>query len=68
MPKIIVTVRPNGPLVIEGDVRLQTPEGKEIGNDSTDGRCFLCRCGRSAIKPFCDGAHKRTCWNETENK
>jgi len=68
MAEVIVTVRPNGPLVIEGIVRLQTPDGQEIVNEAADRRCFLCRCGRSAIKPFCDGAHKRSCWSETENK
>ena len=25
---------------------------------------FLCRCGRSADKPFCDGSHARTGWKE----
>jgi CDGSH-type Zn-finger protein len=25
---------------------------------------YLCRCGRSADKPFCDRAHARTGWTE----
>ncbi|MDQ3182098.1 MAG: CDGSH iron-sulfur domain-containing protein [Actinomycetota bacterium] len=27
-------------------------------------RAALCRCGRSANKPFCDGSHTRTGWRE----
>ncbi|MCU0619383.1 MAG: CDGSH iron-sulfur domain-containing protein [Gemmatimonadaceae bacterium] len=33
----------------EGNV-IPLPEGKAV---------FLCRCGLSARKPFCDGAHKQ---------
>jgi CDGSH-type Zn-finger protein len=25
---------------------------------------YLCRCGRSADKPFCHGSHARTGWEE----
>jgi CDGSH-type Zn-finger protein len=46
----------NGPLLIRGDFTLLTPDGKVI--EPGRGTVALCRCGRSAIKPFCDGTHK----------
>ncbi len=51
-------VNPNGPIRIEGDFRVLDAEGKAFG---LGGRTMitLCRCGHSANKPFCDGAHAR---------
>ncbi len=48
----------DGPLIIRGDFRLVDQEGNEIdpGRDTI----ALCRCGKSGIKPFCDGSHKRS--------
>jgi CDGSH-type Zn-finger protein len=45
----------DGPLIIRGDFELRTQDGKPIdpGRDTI----ALCRCGKSAIKPFCDGTH-----------
>lgn len=53
-----VTVNTNGPLRLEGDMSILDPTGKEFG---LAGRkvVSLCRCGLSANKPFCDGAHAR---------
>ncbi|MDY6979458.1 MAG: CDGSH iron-sulfur domain-containing protein [Pseudomonadota bacterium] len=49
-------VRPDGPLQFEGDITLEDSEGNRLhrGDDA-----WLCRCGQSQAKPFCDGAHKR---------
>ncbi|MCU7722872.1 CDGSH iron-sulfur domain-containing protein [Actinoplanes sp. KI2] len=46
----------NGPLIVRGDFELRTPSGEPIdpGRDTI----ALCRCGKSAIKPFCDGTHR----------
>ena len=52
-----VTVRNNGPLRLEGaSITILDESGKEWG---LAGRTLvsLCRCGQSANKPFCDGAH-----------
>jgi len=51
-----ITVRPNGPLRLTGRFRLVSASGS-ISPEMT--KVSLCRCGRSANKPFCDGAHKQ---------
>jgi CDGSH-type Zn-finger protein len=50
-----VTPLPNGPLKVEG-ARVVSPEGTEISNKDP---IFLCRCGHSDNKPFCDGHHAK---------
>ena len=55
---IRIRLRRNGPYVIESDeVTVVDWDGVEY----VSGRqpVALCRCGASATKPFCDGAHKR---------
>jgi CDGSH-type Zn-finger protein len=53
-----VTVKNNGPIIVEGDFEVCDPQGGVFG---LAGRTAigLCRCGQSANKPFCDGAHAR---------
>lgn len=52
----IVTVYPDGPLVIRGDFTVCGVDGVPIETGPT---VALCRCGRSATKPLCDGGHHR---------
>ena len=54
-----ITVRDSGPLRLEGDITILDESGKAWG---LAGRTLvsLCRCGESANKPFCDGAHNRS--------
>ena len=50
-----IEIMANGPLLVKGSIRL-------VSNGETEekeGPVALCRCGESANKPFCDGAHKR---------
>ena len=49
-------IKPNGPLVLSGDIRIERVDGELIAQTAT---AFLCRCGLSNNKPFCDGEHKR---------
>ena len=50
-----VTPLPNGPLMMEGTISVVNKEGKlEIKEQKS----FLCRCGQSKNKPYCDGSHK----------
>ncbi len=52
-----LTVSPqvDGPLLVEGPLTLTGAEGAT----TTRTKVALCRCGASANKPYCDGAHKR---------
>ncbi len=59
-----ITPKANGPLIVDGPVRIVTPDGRELAvpprKDGTPAQVVkLCRCGHSATKPFCDGTHKR---------
>ena len=53
---VVIALRPDGPLAVEGPVCIELARGEIL--EVTD-RAFLCRCGGSANKPFCDGTHKR---------
>lgn len=52
---LTVTALADGPLQVSGPLQL-------FGSDDKSGysgeKCFLCRCGGSKNKPFCDGSHK----------
>ena len=52
-----ITPYRDGPLIVRGDFRLVDQDGGEI--DPGRRTIALCRCGKSGIKPFCDGTHKR---------
>ncbi|MCC7083374.1 MAG: CDGSH iron-sulfur domain-containing protein [Pirellulales bacterium] len=56
---ITIRLRPNGPLVIEGEFRLIDHEGNEFTLPTHKPVVALCRCGQSQNKPFCDGTHKQ---------
>lgn len=57
MNKTKLIINKNGAIKIVGDFEIFDAEGNEYG---LDGRTTLgiCRCGLSANKPFCDGAHR----------
>lgn len=48
-----ILVAANGPLYVRGDLQIELSD-----EPMTETRAALCRCGRSANKPFCDNAHK----------
>lgn len=54
---IAIYVRQNGPILIEGNLQIESGDGSHAMLFS--GKTWLCRCGHSENKPFCDGAHKR---------
>lgn len=47
----------NGPLHVSGSLELVSGTGRTINRVSDT---FLCRCGHSANKPYCDGSHVKT--------
>ena len=53
-----VSVNPiaNGPLEIAGNLEICSGTGRTV--DRTQ-KSFLCRCGPSGNKPYCDGTHKK---------
>ncbi|RKT88522.1 Zn-finger domain of CDGSH type-containing protein [Saccharopolyspora antimicrobica] len=57
-PVVVIKAVDNGPYQVKGPVRVVDHEGgeHELGPGRTQ---LLCRCGMSAKKPFCDGAHAR---------
>jgi CDGSH-type Zn-finger protein len=60
MSRVIIRVRDNGPLLVEGPIEILDAEGHPFPIDPNKPACALCRCGHSNKKPFCDGSHK-TC-------
>ena len=56
-----ILVQKNGSLKIEGQIQIVSSSGDVIftGNET-----WLCRCGLSQNKPFCDGSHKQAGFTE----
>ena len=52
---VLVKGLKNGPLEISGAVKVLDYKGKEYA-DAGD-PVYLCRCGQSKSKPYCDGSH-----------
>ncbi len=53
--KVKVTLIENGPILVNGPIQIVG----QYGEKETDGSpVYLCRCGQSKNKPYCDGTHK----------
>lgn len=50
-----VTPLLNGSLKVEGNLEIVSGTGRTVDRVT---KVFLCRCGHSKNKPFCDGSHK----------
>ena len=53
-----ITPYRDGPYLIRGNFQLTDQVGNPI--EARRRTIALCRCGKSGIKPFCDGSHKRS--------
>lgn len=64
--KLRITPNPNGNLKLEGAFEIRDAMGRVIARGEKQ---WLCRCGTSGNKPFCDSTHKRIGWEtETSNE
>jgi CDGSH-type Zn-finger protein len=57
MPDVVIKTRENGPLLITGAFTLTDHQGNRFDLAGKE-NVALCRCGHSASRPFCDGAHR----------
>ena len=55
-PQATITPYRDGPYLVRGTFALRDQDGNEIPVDRRT--IALCRCGRSQLRPFCDGTHK----------
>jgi CDGSH-type Zn-finger protein len=54
--KLRVTPYRDGPLIVRGAARIVAADGSELTPRRDP--IALCRCGKSRLRPFCDGTHK----------
>ena len=47
----------NGPIVLDTQATFSLATGE--ASEQKPGPLFLCRCGQSQTKPFCDGTHRK---------
>ncbi len=47
----------NGPIILDTEGEVTISVGGS--NEQKAGPLFLCRCGQSQTKPFCDGTHRK---------
>ena len=60
MPNV-VQPQVDGPLKVEGEIEILAADGTLLRKAV---QVWLCRCGKSANKPFCDSAHKAACFRD----
>ena len=50
-----IQVTEDGPIAMKGNLEVLGSDGRRV---TCGTKAFLCRCGASGNKPFCDGSHK----------
>jgi CDGSH-type Zn-finger protein len=53
----VITPYRDGPLLVRGSFKLVDQNGEEIALGGRETTTALCRCGKSRLRPFCDGTH-----------
>jgi len=51
-----IVLCPGGPMLVRGDHVIQDADG--VSHRTERSVSAVCRCNRSASKPWCDGTHK----------
>ena len=57
MSETTIVCEPNGPYCVSGTSIVKDAQGEEV-DCSGQTTVYLCRCGYSTMKPFCDGSHE----------
>lgn len=65
MSKTTIKVNSNGSLLVSGEFEIVDKHGNKYDLGGRD-KMSLCRCGKSANKPFCDGSHRGHFEHEAE--
>lgn len=53
---LAIDPQPNGPLRVRGNLEIMSGTGRVVARVTS---AYLCRCGGSGNKPFCDGTHSK---------
>jgi CDGSH-type Zn-finger protein len=64
MPGVTIRALKNGPYEVRGAVVIEDYEGATFPADGDP--VYLCRCGQSANRPFCDSTHKKVAFQAPE--
>jgi CDGSH-type Zn-finger protein len=59
----VVRVVPSGPVMVQGPVRIEMPDGSVVESDRF--MVAICACRRSKTYPLCDTSHRRRQRTET---
>jgi CDGSH-type Zn-finger protein len=57
MAEVRIKTLRNGPYEVKGAIQLVDAKRGEF--TLSEDPIYLCRCGQSATKPFCDGTHEK---------
>ncbi len=66
MPEVQIKATENGPLQVKGPLTLTDVDGNVYDLSDRGETVFLCRCGGSTNKPFCDGTHSKIAFEAAE--
>lgn len=65
MADVRIRTLKNGPYEVRGPIQLVDSRKADIA--LTEDPIYLCRCGQSANKPFCDGTHQKVGFKADES-
>ena len=57
-PRLVQAI-PHGPVMVQGPVRIELPDGSVVESDRF--MVAICACRRSKVYPLCDTSHRRRC-------